>query len=59
MVDEKLIRGGLRDELAELSGRELMHETVVPMERALARHLDTHHREDGHRRHPRDGPVVA
>ncbi len=46
IIEEKLISGGLRKELAQLSGRELMHDVVIPMERALARKLGTDHHED-------------
>jgi hypothetical protein len=41
IVQEGLLRGGLRKEMLELSGRELMYEVVIPMEQALAKHLGT------------------
>lgn len=39
MIEEGLLTGGLCTELADLSGRDLMHDMVIPMERALAKHL--------------------
>lgn len=34
-----LVTGGLRSELEELNGRDVMHEVVIPIERALAEEL--------------------
>jgi hypothetical protein len=41
IIDEELVRGGLRDELLSLNGTELVHDIVIPLERALAKYLET------------------
>jgi hypothetical protein len=41
LIDEDLVSGGLREELLHLSGRDLMHDIVIPLDRALAKQLGT------------------
>jgi hypothetical protein len=41
LMDEKLLSGGLREELMSLSARDLMHDIVIPLDRALAHELKT------------------
>lgn len=41
VISEKLLNDGLRDELRHLSGRYLMHDIVIPLDRALSQEAGT------------------
>jgi hypothetical protein len=41
IVEEGLVRGGLRQEFLSLSGKDLMYDIVIPLDRALAKHIKT------------------
>ena len=41
IIDEGLVQGGLKEEFLSLSGKDLMYDIVIPLDRALAKHLKT------------------